>query len=68
VFVHAAVLTDLGNTLRSGDRCEFRVAIYNGRERAVDVTGVDGFTGYDYDEYTGDLIRRGGDGRDVPAF
>jgi cold shock CspA family protein len=68
VFVHAAALTDLGNTLRSGDRCEFRVATYNGRQRAVNVVGVDGFTGYDYDEYTGDLIRRGGDGRDVPAF
>jgi len=34
----------------------------------VNVTGVDGFTGYDYDEYTGDLIRRGGDGREVPEF
>ena len=41
---------------------------FNGRERAVNVTGVDGFYGYDYDEYTGDLVRRGGDGREVPEF
>ena len=41
---------------------------FNGRERAVNVTGVDGSYGYDYDEYTGDLVRRGGDGREVPEF
>ena len=28
VFVHAAALTDLGGSLRTGDRCEFRVATY----------------------------------------
>ena len=68
VFVHAAALMDLGGTLRLGDRCEFRIATYNGRERAVNVVGADGFTGYDHDEYTGELIRRGGDGRDVPSY
>ena len=47
----------------------YPIATINGRERAVDVTGVDGFTGYDYDQYTGDLVRRGGGGRDdVPSF
>lgn len=45
VFVHAAALTDLGGSLRTGDRCELRVATYNGRQRAVNVVGVDGFTG-----------------------
>ena len=72
VFVQETELRELG-TLRSGDRCEFRVAMVNGRERAQDVTGVDGFTGYDYevDPRTRKFkkwTRRGGDGRDVPDF
>ena len=73
VFVHTAALRDLGWILRSGDPCSFRVAMVNGRECAQDVTGADGFTGYDYkaDPRTHNCWyeRRGGGGRHVyPDF
>mmetsp|Transcript_22326 Transcript_22326/g.68914 ORF Transcript_22326/g.68914 Transcript_22326/m.68914 type:complete len:469 (-) Transcript_22326:192-1598(-) len=39
VFVHATAVEHLpGGEVRSGDYCEFRVATYGGRDRAVDVT------------------------------
>ena len=66
---------DAASTARRGAKpCIFRATrdvakpVNRAASDPMDVTGVDGFTGYDYDEYTGDLIRRGGDGRDVPAF
>jgi cold shock CspA family protein len=37
VFVHAAATGDVPGGLEAGDRVDFRVACFNGRDRALDV-------------------------------